>query len=139
MKHHLQGNSGVVDLALEPITTVTVAPRTVATILATPAGQEISFAITIGEGAGVHLIFSELPQQGDIKVEVAAGAQFTLSLIGTLQSKHGISSLRRLVGDGANAHVQLSAAGAGESEAEFTCTVEHAARATFARMVVRRV
>ncbi len=135
----LRGNCGTVNVELEPLTTLVVAPRAVATIVATPSGDEAALTMTVGEGAGVHLILVEVPQRGDITVEVGAGAQFTLSLIGALGAKHTFSSLVRLAGEGANAHVQVAVVGTGQSEAELICTVEHVARATFARMVVRRV
>jgi Fe-S cluster assembly protein SufD len=111
----------------------------VVTITATPAADAGHLNLTVGEGAGVHLILPELPKRGSVVIEVGSGAQFTLSVAASVQHKHAFECLVRLVGDGSKAHAQLALVGTGESEAELALTLEHAARATFGRMVVRRV
>lgn len=142
MAETFAGNLGTVVLSLEDSPTVAqlvVAERAVVNLIVEPQGADAHVRLNVGAGAGVHFVLSNLPQRGSVEVDVAAGATFTLSLVGSQGSGYNVSSLVRLVGDGANAHLQVAVVGAGEGVAELSCTVEHIAPHTFARIIARRV
>ncbi len=135
----LRGECGIVEVPLGLATKLYIAPQAVATIVATSAAEEGGLQLNVGEGAGVHLVLPELPLHGNVVVEVGAGAQFTLSVVAKVEHKHVFESLVRLTGEGSRAHAQVAVVGTGDSETELSLSLEHVAKSTFGRMVVRRV
>lgn len=142
MKTHYEGDCGSVALSVPSTANqlkLVVAPQAVVSFLVSPIGDEANLALEVGAGAGVHLVLTQFPRRGEISATVEAGATYTVSLLGVATQSTTCLCTVRLAGDGANAHVQVASVGVGESQTELTCTVEHVAKHTFARITARRV
>ncbi len=127
------------DLNLPHEGTVAIQPRCVATLVARGDPQETPVRLAVGVGSGVHLIVPKLFPYLELEAEVAAGAQFTVSLAGKAEQEC-IARLRvKLVGESAAVHMQVAALGSGSGSARFDCVLEHAAPKTTGRIVARRV
>lgn len=94
--------------------------------------------LTVGEGAGVHLVLGSVSRSTTVEVSVGADAKFTLSFVGVLTQHHTFNLRVQLVGSGADAHCQLACVGAPSSEGVFHLALEHIAPRTRGRVTARR-
>lgn len=139
MVYTLQGTPGTVNVELDQASAITVAPRTVATIVATTPKDVASLKLSIGEGAGVHLVLTAVSLATSLEVEVAAGATFVQSAIDSSGKSYRLTSLIRLVGEGANVHCQVAVLGRDSGGGELDLTLDHVSPRTCGRITARRV
>ncbi len=139
MVRTLSGDCGTVNIILSKATSLAVTPRAVATVVATVAEDNVSLRLSVGEGAGVHLVLAQLSPTTSLDIEVAAGATFVQSIVGTLPEHYRLTSIVRLRGEGANVHCQIAAVGRNEAEGELDITLDHQSPRTCGRITARRV
>lgn len=137
--YQLQGQFNSQEFKVDGSCELAVAPRAVGLVVLRCEESEANLRMGVGEGAGAHLIVPKVSRSCQLTVTVAAGAQFTLSVLGILASEHEVNINIELAGQGANVHAQLPFVGLGVGRARITCALAHMAPQTRGRIMARRV
>lgn len=127
------------NISLYEKTEYTVAPRSVEQIIVKPTDGVAGLNMTVAAGAGAQLILPATPVNSTYNIEVAAEAQFTLSLLGLVESDKTADINIVLKGQRAIANIELAVIAQGNSVIKFNIFLEHRAANTVGRIMARRV
>ena len=126
-------------VALGPFTELSIQPREVVGLVVNKIAAQPIFKLSIGEGAGVHLIVPAIPINSVYTIEVDSLAQCTISILGKLKHQHQSNLSVNLKGQQAKVNLELACVGEVDSAATFNLTLDHLAPRTVGRITSRRV
>lgn len=126
-------------LNIGPLTKLDVSAKQVVTLFSRSDSQEICLNLNIGPGAGVHLLAPVEAMASSYYIEIAEEAQFTMSILGLIDSNKTWDIKIKLQGQQAKANLQLAILGTVSSETKFNVLLDHQAEHTLGRINSRRI
>lgn len=97
------------------------------------------YNINVDRGVEAHIIATNLPVVSNFNIEASSSTQIKFTSFITSKKITKFISQINLRGKGAQVYQQVLVLGAGDSQADLNLTLNHEARDTFGRLIVRRV